>query len=240
MTVLYHTDGSAPCRAVRMLAKEIGVELELRSLDLFAGDNMKPEFLEINPQHTVPTIVEDDFVLTESRAIMTYLMNKHAPESSLYPQEPRDRAQVEKYLYYDMGVLYKSVLDLFLAPLFGRPCPEDAEERLKSVLVFLEEHVLGDKEYITGENFTIADICIGATLTCLEAFEFGFPDAPRLEKYYTEKIKALPYFDEINGPGIELLKSIKSTEEATPEEEQEGGAADEEAGENTAEADANE
>lgn len=51
MAALYHTDGSAPCRAVRMLAKEIGVELELRNLDIFAGDNMKPEFLEVGVSH---------------------------------------------------------------------------------------------------------------------------------------------------------------------------------------------
>ena len=50
MTALYHTVGSPPCRAVRMLAKEIGVELELKDLDLFAGDNMKPEFLEVSTE----------------------------------------------------------------------------------------------------------------------------------------------------------------------------------------------
>lgn len=46
--LLYHTVGSAPCRAVRMLAKELGVELELRCLDVFAGDHMKPDFLEVS------------------------------------------------------------------------------------------------------------------------------------------------------------------------------------------------
>ena len=94
-------------------------------------------------------------------------------------------------------MIYGETFDVFLqfAPIFGRPSPEDAEDRLKSVLAFLEEHMLGDKEYITGdrlrlfrsnsawllivsaattsyyipgENFTIADICIGATLTALE------------------------------------------------------------------------
>ncbi|OQR74310.1 glutathione S-transferase 1-1-like [Tropilaelaps mercedesae] len=157
--VLYHTEGSAPCRAVRMLAKELGVELELRCLDLFAGEHMKPDFLEINPQHTLPTLVDGDFVLSESRAILTYLMNKYAPDSDLYPQDIKARAQVERYLYYDMGVLYKSILDvcvdagfLQLAPILGLPSPEDSEERLKGVLVFVDEHILNNKDYITGKQ----------------------------------------------------------------------------------------
>ncbi|XP_022702358.1 glutathione S-transferase 1-1-like [Varroa jacobsoni] len=241
--LLYHTVGSAPCRAVRMLAKELGVELELRCLDVFAGDHMKPDFLEINPQHTLPTLVDGDFVLSESRAILTYLMNKYAPESDLYPQHIKARAQVERLLYYDMGMLYKSMLDVFLAPIFGFFSPEDSGERLKGVLVFLDEHILGDNAYITGDKFTIADISIGASLTLLEAsnyviallqlskgyisqenasqfaFEFGFPDAPRLEKFYEERIKSLPYFYEVNAEGIDALRKGMPRQETKNENE---------------------
>lgn len=48
---LYYTPASAPCRSVMMTAKVVGVELNLKPLDLMAGEQMKPEFMAINPQH---------------------------------------------------------------------------------------------------------------------------------------------------------------------------------------------
>ncbi len=75
-TDLYYMSLSAPCRAVILTAKMAGVELNLKTLDLFAEEHLKPEFIKINPQHTVPTLDDNGFVVTESRAICAYLVNK--------------------------------------------------------------------------------------------------------------------------------------------------------------------
>lgn len=56
---------SAPCRADRLTAKAVGVELNLKELNLMTGEQMKPEFVALNPQHCVPTLVDGDFVLWE-------------------------------------------------------------------------------------------------------------------------------------------------------------------------------
>ncbi|TMW39583.1 hypothetical protein DOY81_015338 [Sarcophaga bullata] len=68
----YYMPSSAPCRAVMMTAKAVGIKLNKKLLNLMTGEHMKPEFLNINPQHTIPTLVHDDLVLWESRAIMVY------------------------------------------------------------------------------------------------------------------------------------------------------------------------
>ena len=47
---LYNLDASPPCRAVRMVAKEIGVELNLKDLDFTNGEHLKPEFLKVSPK----------------------------------------------------------------------------------------------------------------------------------------------------------------------------------------------
>lgn len=61
----YWMPASAPCRSVRLTAKAVGVELNLKEIDLMAGEQMKPEFVALNPQHCIPTLVDEDFVLWE-------------------------------------------------------------------------------------------------------------------------------------------------------------------------------
>lgn len=103
---LYYMDASAPCRSVMMTAKVLGVELNLKFLNLMSGEHMKPEFLKINPQHNVPTIDDNGFYLNESRAICAYLVNQYGKDDKLYPKDPKVRAKVDQRLYFDMGVFY--------------------------------------------------------------------------------------------------------------------------------------
>ena len=62
----------------------------------------------MNPQHTVPTLVEDDgFVLWESHAIMPYLVDKYGKEDDpLYPKDLRKRATINQRLHFNNGVLF--------------------------------------------------------------------------------------------------------------------------------------
>lgn len=63
--VLYYLPPSPPCRAVLLLARMIGVELEYKMLNVMEGEQLKPEFVELNPQHTIPTLDDHGLVLWE-------------------------------------------------------------------------------------------------------------------------------------------------------------------------------
>lgn len=103
---LYYMEASAPCRSVMMAAKMVGAELNLKKTDVMAGDNMKPEYLKMNPQHNIPTIDDNGFYLNESRAICAYLVNAYGKDDTLYPKDAKVRALVDQRLYFDMGVFY--------------------------------------------------------------------------------------------------------------------------------------
>lgn len=63
--VLYYMPPSPPCRSILLLAKMLNVNLELKVVNILQGDNLKSEFVDINPQHCIPTLAHGDLVIWE-------------------------------------------------------------------------------------------------------------------------------------------------------------------------------
>lgn len=92
-----------------ILAKAIGVHLNMKTINVLKGEQLKPEFLKINPQHVIPTIDDNGLILCESRPILGYLVSKYAKNDSLYPRDSKKRAVVDQRLYFDIGNLYEKI-----------------------------------------------------------------------------------------------------------------------------------
>jgi glutathione S-transferase len=106
--ILYHHPVSAPSRMALLAIRNLGLDIEIRHLDIYKGEQNTPEYLKINPLHQVPSLVHDDFVLTESRAIMTYLAS--LVDSPLYPvNDLKKRASIDSKLYYDATNCFETV-----------------------------------------------------------------------------------------------------------------------------------
>lgn len=98
--ILYHNIYSPPSRMAYLVAKNIDVDLTIRDLDIYSGEQNKPEFLRINPMHQVPVLVHEDFVVTEGRAIMIYLAT--VADSSLYTtSDLRKKTLIESRMFFD-------------------------------------------------------------------------------------------------------------------------------------------
>lgn len=111
---LFYATMSPPSRMVRMVARKIGLELDLKLVNIEAGGLYNPDFLAINPQHCLPTLDDNGLVLWESRAIATYLISSYSPTDHLYPKEPRRRAPVDHMLQFDLGTLYARINDYYV------------------------------------------------------------------------------------------------------------------------------
>lgn len=116
---LYYTPGSSPSRMVLLTAATLDLPLNLVHVNLGARENHNPDFLKLNHQHTIPVLVDDKLVLTESRAICRYLINKYGKGSKLYPDnDVVARALIDEKLDFDIGTLYSRYADYFVSKLF--------------------------------------------------------------------------------------------------------------------------
>ncbi|XP_058450667.1 glutathione S-transferase 1 isoform X3 [Malaya genurostris] len=201
----YYLPGSAPCRSVQMTAEAVGVKLNLKLLNLMAGEHMKPEFLKINPQHCIPTLVDNGFSLWESRAIMGYLVEKYGKNDSLYPKDPKKRAVVNQRLYFDHGTLYQRFGDYFYPQLFAKQAPDaEKEKKMLEGLEFLDKFLEGAK-YVAGDSLTIADLSILATVSSYEAAKVDLSKYSNVSSWYERLRKDAPG-TEINKAGLVEFK----------------------------------
>src|ERR1700755_3623502 len=85
---LYHNDMSVCAQKVRLTLAEKGLAYEDKHLDLRAGDPKQPEYLKLNPNGYVPTLIHDDFVVYESTVVCEYIDDAF-PDPPLKPADAK-------------------------------------------------------------------------------------------------------------------------------------------------------
>jgi glutathione S-transferase len=169
---LYMNPLSPNVRRVRLTAAVLGLELDEKQLDFAKGEHKHPAYLALNPNGAVPTLVDGDFVLTESRAIMQYLASKK-PESGLLPRDEPARADVTRWQFWDaahfspqLGTLvFEKIIKSMMG--LGEPDPRKIDEAITSFRRFgaVLDNRLDGKRYVVGDSLTIADLTLAASLT---------------------------------------------------------------------------
>jgi glutathione S-transferase len=189
---LYMNRLSPNVRRVRLTAAVLGLQLEEENLDLSKGEQKKPEVLALNPNGAVPTLVDGDFVLTESRAIMQYLASKK-PASGLIPRDEQARADVARWQFWDsshfspqLGTLtFQRVLKPMMG--IGQPDAGKVEEALaafRRYAAVLNERLVG-KQYIVGDSMTLADLTLAPSLMYAKQAEVPLAEFPNLQAWFS-------------------------------------------------------
>lgn len=196
---LYMMKVSPPCRAVLMTIRHIGIEAEVYEENIVMRDTQKlSHFRKINPRSCVPTIDDDGFYLWESRAIMTYLVNKYAPCDPLYPRDPKKRAVVDMMLSYDQGTLYKSQVEYLYPQVFQGETPQLEKETTYQWALTILEDALEINNYCAGTHVTLADLSILANITLAEVYGYDFFRFPNISKWLNRLKMELPYYYDVN------------------------------------------
>lgn len=163
---LYTFPPSPNCQKVAALAYELGLTLEIIPVNIFKGDSRLPDYLAKNPNGRVPLLEDGDFLLWESNAIVTYLAAQN-PGSGLLPTAPRERAEVDRWLFWQTAHLSPAVgkvaFERIVKPMTGRgPADQaivDAGTAEFHAHVKAFETALGTKEYVTG-RLSVADFAL--------------------------------------------------------------------------------
>jgi glutathione S-transferase len=197
---LYYAAQTRAGRA-RWMLEEIGVPYELVRLDLWAGDQKKPEYLRLNPNGTVPTLADHDLVLYESAAIVQYLADKF-PEKYLAPPVGTPlRGKYYQWIHYAMSSLEPPAVTFFLHTS-GTPVgrqheriPQlipEARAQLTAALQVIDDALAG-RDYILGGDFSAADVMIGSmTAWCMMLGMVG--DDVKNVQDYTARVVSRPAF----------------------------------------------
>ena len=186
---LYSHPVSTTSRPVVLFAMESGIDLDYQLVDLFTGEQYKPEYSAINPSHQVPVLQDGDFRLTESSAILKYLADK--VRSPAYPTDLQKRARVNErmdwlntgfYRDFSYGFLYPQIF-----PFMRRT--DDAvqagtvawgKEKALGWLKVLDEDLIGSRRaYLCGDEITIADY-LGSMILGGEAIDCKFGAYPNV------------------------------------------------------------
>jgi glutathione S-transferase len=166
MITLYYARPSFYSRPVWLTLLEKNLDFELVSVQL-NGKQFEPEFVAINPFSHIPVLVDDDFRVIESAAILDYLEAKY-PVPALVPTDAITLAKVKMVQMVAMNELVPAIAGLIIHQDNSSE-QEYAQLRIVNVLNFLRD-LLGNNLYFAGKNLTIADIVAGTIV----------PDLPRL------------------------------------------------------------
>ena len=180
-------------RKVLWVADELGLDYRREDWGMPLRDPKVPAFLKLNPNGLVPVMVEGEFVLWESHAIMRYL----AEGSGLVPEDRRQRALMEQWLAWQQTELSASWLYAFLA--YGRPTPgyddtariAESINRWSKVTGILEARLADGRSFVNGDGFSLADIALGLAVHRWMRTPFAKPVLPSVDAYYA-RLRARP------------------------------------------------
>jgi glutathione S-transferase len=186
------------CRKVLAGLDLIGAPFELNHVDYFKAEQKEPAYLAINPNAALPAMVDGDFVLWESNAILQYAADK-AGNDAAYPRDLKTRADINRWLLWESSSWFPScyvfLVENCVKPLLGSqpdPAVLDAQAAQFHKLAGIVDARLAGRDWIAGKGPTIADIALAAPMHLHGWQQLPLGDHPNLKRWMTRSVENLP------------------------------------------------
>ncbi len=190
-------NNSSNVQKVLWCCEELGLKYEREDVGGPFGRNRDPEYLALNPNGLVPTIIDGDFVLWESNTIIRYLAAKHG-NGTLYPTDLQTRALGERWMDWQLSVVVPAINPIFFGLIRTPPEKRDqaaiaaSRDKLATALKMLDAS-LERSDYVAGASFTVGDIPVGIMTYRWYTLEIERENLPNLKRWY-ERLSTRPGF----------------------------------------------
>jgi len=191
MLTLYSHPISPNAKRVRILARELGLDFEVKDLDFGKGEHKAPDYLAKNPNGLVPTVEWDGRTLWESPAIL-YEIASSRPDSGLVPDDLAQRSEMLRWMFWNAShlgpAIFRVALETYIKPTFLDQQPDP--EKIAVNAAEVEKHMgvlngqLESRDWILGETFTLADITVGTSVGITRVTELSLEPTPAVAAWF--------------------------------------------------------
>ena len=208
---LYADPITVNCRKVMAGLDFLGVRYERVHVDFFKSQQKDPAYLALNPNATLPTLVDGDLVLWESNAILQYAADK-ANNSRAYSLDLQKRADINRWLLWESSSWFPScyvyLVEHCVKPLFNAPADAavlSSQDPVFHKLAGILDQRLAKNKWLTGADPTIADIAVAAPMHLHGLQNLPLGPHKNLKRWMTEEVESLPCWHKTYvGPGFTL------------------------------------
>ncbi|XP_050293857.1 glutathione S-transferase 1-like isoform X2 [Anthonomus grandis grandis] len=205
---LFGSDMNQGVRAVLLTSKALGIEVVVKDFNIYCKENIDEELSQINPDCTIPTLVDEDFISWDTHAILSHLVAKYGTDDSLYPKDSEMKNKVDQMLFMESDTLCPRVDGVIAIVVENeKEIPTEKISSLTESYKILDS-ILENKNFLTGDNLTVADLCCVATVsTATVITPISTEKYPNLSHWY-RTCKNLDYYEETNGVGLNKLDAL--------------------------------
>ena len=201
---LFHHPISGSSRRVAVTVNLLGLPVEHHLVDLRVPEQ-RLALADINLNRKIPVLIEGDFILWESHAIMQYLCSK-VPGQTLYPQAPRARAEVDRWLFWLSAHLLPVIGGIQWERLWKKyagneeldPAQVARLEGQLHVAATVLETWLTKHAWVAGEQMTLADLSLASALMYAKQASLPFEPYPHI-RAVVERVFGLPEWQATEG-----------------------------------------
>ena len=193
--------------------KLTGADYTVRKYDYFQAEQKSEEFVSVNPNAAFPALIDDDFILWESNAILQYAAEK-VGNTNAYPTDIRTRADINRWLLWEssswFGSCYVYLVENCVKPLLGDTTDEsilaNEQENFHKLANILDAR-LKNSTFLCGEDPTIADVAVAAPMHLHGWAKLPLGDHPNLIRWMTKEIENCSWWKETHiGEGFTVAE----------------------------------
>lgn len=198
---LYTNLFSPNARKVHALAEALGLEIELETVDLRAAAHRTPEYVALNPNAKVPTLVDGETTLWESNAILCYLAGKQ--DTTLWPKSEA-RYDILRWMFWDANHFAPPVSRIIGEKFFRRDNPnqdviDQALKEFRRFAAVLDQSLHGT-HYLVDDSLTLADLTVGVTLSYAAPLELPTGEFQHVSRWW-DALSKTPAGQQLLPPG---------------------------------------